>query len=153
MNAYSEFKKGVAQVAINLVLRWVLFWLRIIIPIVVFGYFYYSITMHWHFVFFAWVLQVVWVVILLKVIGWITGFRLYSKMWMEEGLDRSQYYENRNIPEWVVNGVLSFVVLAVAVTFVLSTGLLGDAYAAWSDYPLPTKDPIAGFWHFFMIYF
>lgn len=149
----SEYRKGLAQVVLNVLLKWALFWLQVSIPVIVFGYFYYSIMMRWHFVFFAVVFSFVWVGLLYKIIGALSTFKKYATMWMENGYDRASIYRSKRIPMWVVNGNGSIVIFGVVLVLGFVSGAFGDALSAWSSYQLPLVDPISGFWHMLMIDF
>lgn len=148
-----EYRKGVSKMAANVLLRWALFWMEVASPILVFGYFYYSITMHWHFVFFATILSCVWCGVLYKVIDMFSGMRKYSEMWMLDGYEEANANSPKDIPEWVVNGTGSKLALLAVIVVGYTTGWFGDVWDAWIQYQLPVKDPIAGFWHMLLIYF
>ena len=148
-----EFTKGFTIVFANMILRWVLFWMEVATPILVFGYFYYSNEKCWHFVFFAVVLSFIWMGLLYKAVDMFSYMRKCSKVWMEDGFDRAAIHPTKKIPLWMINNNGSYVALAVVFAIGCTSGLFGEVWSSWLHYQLPTKDPIAGFWHFFMIYF
>ncbi|MGR5368491.1 hypothetical protein [Photobacterium damselae] len=149
----SEYRKGCAKVVTFLLMRWALFWLEIAVPILVFGYFYYSIMMNWHFVFFAVILSGIWCGCVYKAIDIISGARRYLEMLMLDGYDQANSYSDKGIPEWIVDGTCSVVMLVCFLIVGYFSGFFSHVWSAWSQYPLPAKDPIAGFWHVFLIYF